>query len=31
MSYEDYKKIYMDSVDAAFTTEEIKGYLKTLI
>jgi len=31
MTYEDYKKIYMDSVDAAFTTEEIKEYLKTLI
>jgi adenosine deaminase len=31
MTYEDYKKIYNDSVDAAFATEEVKGYLKTLI
>jgi len=31
MTYEDYKKIYNDSVDASFATEEIKAYLKTLI
>lgn len=31
MTYEDYKKIYNDSVDATFATEEVKAYLKTLI
>lgn len=31
MTHEDYKKIYNDSVDATFATEEVKAYLKTLI
>jgi adenosine deaminase len=31
MTHEDYKKIYNDSVDATFATEEVKLYLKTLI
>lgn len=31
MTYEDYKKIYNDSVDAAFATDKVKEYLKTLI
>ncbi|MEG2290570.1 MAG: adenosine deaminase [Clostridium sp.] len=31
MSYDDYKKIYNDSVDGAFATENIKNHLKTLI
>lgn len=31
MTYEDYKTIYNDSVDAAFTTDKVKEYLKTLI
>lgn len=31
MTYEDYKKIYNDSVDAAFATDKVKKYLKTLI
>jgi len=31
MTYKDYKKIYNDSVDATFATEEVKAYLKTLI
>ncbi|MEG1256957.1 adenosine deaminase [Clostridium sp.] len=31
MTYEDYKKIYNDSIDGAFTTEEIKKELKDLL
>ena len=31
MATEDYKKIYLDSVEASFASKEVKDYLRTLI
>lgn len=31
LNFQDYKNIYLDSVNAAFATEEVKNYLKKLI